>query len=379
MDQLTIQNNMIFCGTRLFIPPRLRNRVFELCHNENHSGINSTLQRIQLSAWWPGMASYVHDMVSHCDICSKIRSKTARTVDTWPEAAPFQRLHMDWAYVKDIGNVLIIVDAATGWIEAFPMKDRSSKSVIHCLRTVFTRFGVAETLVSDNAQEFISDEVNEWLKIQGTNKMESPPYFSRANGSAERAVQTIKAALQAWKESTVHVDFVAYLQKLLLHHRVSTCSRGKSPAELVFGRKLRIPIMSNHQQGDEIWYKPMNKSPTIRSTYVMTKGKNTSWILNDQRLTLVSNNQIASAPLPLTEDEHTTIVNNEDKTDIMQGCGSMENETKEKNTDEDYKIKENVIADGNGIDVSELRNEEANNNLRRSGRQKFKVERYGFP
>ena len=67
---------------------------------------------------------------------------------------------MDWAHVKGIGDVLILVDAGSGWIEAFPMCDRTSASVIKCLRTVFTRFGVAETLVSHNAPEFISDEIN---------------------------------------------------------------------------------------------------------------------------------------------------------------------------------------------------------------------------
>ena len=120
--------------------------------------------------------------------------------------------------------VLTIVDAATGWIEAFPVRDNSSNSVmIKCLRTVFTRFGVAETLISDNAQGFVNVGLNKWL--QGKKKTESPPYFPKVNGLTKRAVQTVKHVLRAWKESQLHIDFTSYLQKVLFNHRISACCR----------------------------------------------------------------------------------------------------------------------------------------------------------
>ena len=86
----------------------------------------------------------------------KIRPQTNASVDCWPAATPFQRLHMDWAYTKEVGEVLVIVDSGSGWIEAFKCKDRSTKSVITCLEVVFTRFGSPETLVSDNAKKNLS-------------------------------------------------------------------------------------------------------------------------------------------------------------------------------------------------------------------------------
>ena len=61
----------------------------------------------------------------------------------------------------------MIVDAGTSWIEAFPCKDRSSDTVIRCLEVVFTRFGPADTIVSDNAKEFISDDLNRWTEAHG--------------------------------------------------------------------------------------------------------------------------------------------------------------------------------------------------------------------
>ena len=82
-----------------------------------------------------------------------------------------------------------------------------------CLRAVFTRFGIPEALVSDNAKEFTSESLNVCLKLHGIRKIESPIYFPRSNGYAERAVQTLKRALLAYSENKTHVNFTAFLQK----------------------------------------------------------------------------------------------------------------------------------------------------------------------
>ena len=45
------------------------------------------------------------------------RPSLGKTVSTWPEADVWERFHMDWNYVKDQGNILVIVDAGSGWNE----------------------------------------------------------------------------------------------------------------------------------------------------------------------------------------------------------------------------------------------------------------------
>lgn len=291
-QELTIHNKMIYKQYSVFIPPRLREKVFDLVHYDNHSGIQTTLNKLKLNCWWPGMQIDTINYIKNCSVCNRTRPNLDRCTNKWPNAGIFERLHIDWAYVSELSiNVLIIVDAGSGWIEAFPTSSRETKYVIKSLRTVFSRFGVPQVVVSDNAQEFKSVELNNWLLAIGVKKIEVPIYSPKSNGLAERGVQTIKNGIKAYKYTTVHSEFSAYLQRMLLHYRVSTMKNGKSPAEHIFGRKLRLPVVSKYPQGQSVLLKNCKINKEL--TYLMPCGTNTSWLLNEENVLLASNSQLA--------------------------------------------------------------------------------------
>ena len=88
------------------------------------------------------------------------RPSLGKPVSTWPEADVWERLHMDWVYVKDQGNILD-VDAGSGWIEAFPAGNRTSETVQVYLSQIFARFGIPKTLAADNGPEFVSGDLKQ--------------------------------------------------------------------------------------------------------------------------------------------------------------------------------------------------------------------------
>ena len=45
-DKLTIDDNVIFNGICLYVPPRLHHKVFNILHDENHSGIKSMINAL---------------------------------------------------------------------------------------------------------------------------------------------------------------------------------------------------------------------------------------------------------------------------------------------------------------------------------------------
>ena len=51
------------------------------------------------------------------------------------------------------------VDAASGWIKASKCGDPATEKVIPCLSAEFGRIEVSHALISDNAKEFVNDDV----------------------------------------------------------------------------------------------------------------------------------------------------------------------------------------------------------------------------
>jgi hypothetical protein len=303
-DFLTVEEDVVYQGTRVVMPEKMRQYAIDLAH-ETHGGYQSTLRRLQLSAWWPGMAQDVEHFVTRCQVCSKIRPRLAKSTDKWPESPLFDRWHMDWCWI-DGRNVFVIVEANSGWVEAFESPYRTSEMVIKFLQIVFCRFGIPRCLMSDNAPEFVSSDLLDWLQKQGIRKMESPPYNPTSNGLAERGVQIVKKAMKTF-DKTKH-DFNYWLQKILLHHRNTAYSRGKTPAELVFGRKLRLPVVTDYKMGEMVGYRSQpGISPAVPVTFLMNKGRNTSYVVNNaDKMVVASTTQLApmASDGPLDDDGH---------------------------------------------------------------------------
>ena len=247
-----------------------------------------------MMAWWPVISQEALRYVSKCRHCQENRPSLVKTVSTWPEAEFWERLHMDWGYVKDQGNILVIVDAGSGSIEYFPAGNRTSQTVKVSLSQVFASFGIPKILVSDNSPEFVSSDLKQWCESLGIKKMESPIYHARANGIAERAVQTVKRAIRAWSPN-LNGSFGAFLQRALMTHRKTSKTWGKTPVELLRGRKVRLPAVTDFGLCEQVLFKPTNSSPKVSSSFIIRKGMNNSFIQpeNSNKTVLVSDNQIA--------------------------------------------------------------------------------------
>ena len=257
-----------------FIPPKLRPMVMAKPH-ETHLGKNPTETAVPMMAWWPGISHDVFCYVSKCQECQENRPSLGKTVSTWPEAEVWETLDKDWGYVKDQGNILVIVDAGSGWIEAFPAGNRTSQTEKVHLSQIFARFGIPRILVSDNGSEFLSSDLKQWCESLGIKKMESPIYHPRANGIAERAVQSETGYSSL--ESKSNVSFGALLQRTLMTHRSTSKTRSKT-VKLLLRRRVRLPAVTDFDLCERVLFKPTNSSTTVPATFIIRKRMNTTFI-----------------------------------------------------------------------------------------------------
>ena len=92
------------------------------------------------------------------------------------------------------------------------------------------------TLVTDNGSNFTSREFSLFLEKNGVRHITSAPYQPSTNGQAENTVRGLKNFLRHCPDG----DWKLKLDQYLFQYRVTPHSTtGISPAELMFGRKLR--------------------------------------------------------------------------------------------------------------------------------------------
>ena len=153
----------------------------------------------------------------------------------WP-TRPWARVHADYAGPISGKMLLVLVDAYSKWVEALVVSSANSQSTIEKMRNVFAAFGIPEILVTDNGTPFTSEEFRQFAKRNGIRHIRSAPYHPATNGQAERAIQTLKAALKKADGGSLETKPACVLFNYRLTPNSTT---GVTPAKLLLGRQPR--------------------------------------------------------------------------------------------------------------------------------------------
>ena len=233
-NELSIMKGCIMYKDRVFVPEAIRESVLKLFH-EGHPGICAMKQLARSLVWFHGMDDKIAKIVQSCNVCQNNRSKPAQKYLEWPTPyKKWSRIHIDHFFFED-RTFLVIVDAYTKYIECLLVNSTSSQCTIDALREVFSRQGLPDTLVSDNATSFSSNEFKTFLKQNVIHQMFSPPYSPSSNGLGERAVRVMKDLLRKNKVGTIKTR----LSSVLLYYRSTPHSITKmSPSASLNNRNL---------------------------------------------------------------------------------------------------------------------------------------------
>jgi transposase InsO family protein len=82
---------------------------------------------------------------------------------------------------------LVLIDTFSGWVEAFPTKRETAQVVAKILlEEIIPRYGIPETLGSDNGPAFISNVLQGLARAVGTNWKLHCEYNHQSSGQVER-------------------------------------------------------------------------------------------------------------------------------------------------------------------------------------------------
>lgn len=238
-DELTIQDELVFKGQQIVVPAVLRMELMEKTH-VTYIGIEGCIRRARETLYWPRMNTEIREYISKCDVCLTHRNGQGKEPILQHEfnARPWAKVAADLCKL-DNRILLVVSDYYSNYIEVARLSNLTTRAVVKELKEIFARFGVPDTLVTDNGLQFSSAEVAVFAKTWMFEHKTSSPVHPQSHRKAENAVHTIKNLFRKCKTSGV-----SKFQALLDWRNMPTAGIGTSPAQCLMGRccKTLLPV-----------------------------------------------------------------------------------------------------------------------------------------
>ncbi|WKX98818.1 hypothetical protein Q1695_014030 [Nippostrongylus brasiliensis] len=238
-------------GAVRVVPTSKRRELFEEAHKgclAGHFSTKKMLRMLRKQVFWDGMERDVAKWTRECQECFLANPQAELVPGLRPIVAtkPFEIVCVD---ILEMGRsaagmkyILVLVDHFSKWLGAYPLPDKSAKSVAEA---IFQRW-ICEggrwpgQLHSDQGSEFVNTTMAELAKMAGVNLTTTKGYNSRANGACERAIGTLQRIL---KKKVEFPDFwdTWVPNAVYAYNVVPHVATGESPFFLLYGFDPRIP------------------------------------------------------------------------------------------------------------------------------------------
>ena len=198
---------------QLVVPSVLKGKILYLAHDipaAGHLGMAKTKARIWHHFYWPHMAKEITYYCKSCDVCQRLgkgqKPAPAPLIPLPLMSEPFSRIAIDIVgplpKCPKSGNrfILTVLDMATHYPEAIPLPEHTAASVAKALSGVFSRFGFANEVLSDQGSDFMSELMQIFLNDFKITQIRASAFHPQTNGSCERFHITLKSMFRATTE-----------------------------------------------------------------------------------------------------------------------------------------------------------------------------------
>ena len=240
-DELTVTDGLVFRGERVVVPKAMRKRVKADLHT-GHNGVDGTLRRAREYVYWPNMTKDISEWIQTCETCMEYLS-AQQPQPLMPHQIPdrpWQKIGVDLLHY-DGKEYLVTVCYKSNFWELDRVHKTTARTITTKLSGHFSRYGLPDTLVSDNGPPFSSKEFDTFTREMGIKHQTISPYNSKANGKVEAAVKSTKKMLKRCQRSGEDENMA------LLNLR-NTPSQGvdSSPVQRFLGRRTKTKIPTHH-------------------------------------------------------------------------------------------------------------------------------------
>jgi transposase InsO family protein len=227
------------------VPLESRKILIERAHSAGHFGSTSIIKSlITQGKSWPSMRQEVNQEVSKCLPCQRynIGKHGFHPLKSITAELPFDHIAIDLKSLptstQGYNYILVVVDICTRYVFLRAIKDKEAATVAGQLLKIFIDIGFPKVIQSDNGTEFVNAIMSKICEISGIDHRLISSYHARANGVAERFVQTtaqtilkiLDGNLTQWEDQVPAVQYY-------INSKVSSRTNS-TPYSLMFGRPL---------------------------------------------------------------------------------------------------------------------------------------------
>ena len=126
------------------------------------------------------------------------------------------------------------------YIEVESNNKPDTRGITKALMVMFARYGVPDTLISDNGPQFSFDEFRRFATHWGCEHVTSSPRYRQSNGKAENAVKTVNRLF-----TKCAVSGQSEIRALLDWRNVPTEGMDTSPAQRFLDRRCKTVLPTN--------------------------------------------------------------------------------------------------------------------------------------
>ena len=241
--ELWVTDSILMRNDQIVIPAKLRARAIETAH-QGHQNIDRTLKLLRQTCWFPQMNRAVSEFVESCISCNAASTHNP-PVPLEPNLLPdraWQKLHADFkGPIAGSYYIHVVIDQYSKYPEVDVLKSTAFTKLQPALDRIFATHGIPETLTTDNGPPYSSHDMSEYARYMGFELTPVTPEDPQSNGFAENFVKLmcklVHTAVADRKDPKEEV------QNFLLQYRATPHpTTERSPAELLFGRKLKTKL-----------------------------------------------------------------------------------------------------------------------------------------
>ncbi|XP_050134791.1 uncharacterized protein LOC126610718 [Malus sylvestris] len=139
--------------------------------------------------------------------------------------------------------ILVATDYFTKWVEAKSYAELTSKEVCSFVEeNIVTRFGVPETIITDNGTVFTSDRFKDYTVNLKIRLEQSTPYYPQANGQAELSNKVLIGIFEKMIKERPDMWHLRINEALWAYRTSPRTTTGTTPYALTYGHDAMLPV-----------------------------------------------------------------------------------------------------------------------------------------